>query len=66
MGRWLRGQRVFVCPECGKRWPRSVIFEVCGGTHLAPHPHRLMVRTRQVYRRDNPVEMAAEALRFDR
>lgn len=67
LGRWLRAQRIFICPECGKRWPRTKIIygEVCGGTHLCPHPLRLMKRTRQTWRQ-HPVEMAAHAMRFDR
>lgn len=67
IGRWIRGQRIFICPDCGKRWPRDVVIygEVCGGTHLHPHPSRLMKRARQTWRAPG-VEMAAEAMRWDR
>jgi len=65
LGRWLRAQRIFLCPECGKRWPRtSVVMEVCSGTYQHPHPSRLMKRTRQLHRQ-HPIEMAARALSFD-
>jgi hypothetical protein len=64
LGRWLRGQKIFICVECGKRWPRDTIWgETCGGTHGQHHPHRFMKRARQ-YRRENPTEMAAHAMRW--
>lgn len=63
---WWRGDRVFICPECGKLWPRGRVLwgEKCGGTHNQPHPLRLMRRARVVGRMA-PVERAAEALRWD-
>lgn len=54
--------RVFLCPECGKLWPRDkVLWETCGGLYSKPHELRRMKRVR-VYGRMAPVERAATAL----
>lgn len=67
LGRWLRAKQIFLCPECGKRFPRTTVVYgyVCEGTHLHPHPARLMKRTRQLARISD-VDLAGEAMRFDK
>ena len=64
LGRWLRADRVFICPECGKLWPRKEMWQVCEGRHNDLHSARFMKRAR-VARRMAPVERAALALSFN-